>query len=141
MNCSEAFLKWSVSHNPPDLIIQKDEILFLDFGPVFNGWEADLGRTYVVGNDPLKLKLKRDVEAAWKEAKASHGRQNSLTALHVLTLLSRKKAILTTIFIFANLPFNGLIIADTTNRITVIVVGSDPEQTLILIVHEEVPGR
>jgi len=28
--------------NPPDLTIQKDDILFLDFGPVFGGYEADL---------------------------------------------------------------------------------------------------
>src|SRR5258708_40013186 len=51
----------SYSGNPPDLIIQKDDILFLDFGPIVEGWKADLGRTSVLGNDPLKLKLKRDV--------------------------------------------------------------------------------
>lgn len=45
--------------NPPDRVIQDDDIVFLDLGPVFNGWEADLGRTYVIGNDPLKLKLKK----------------------------------------------------------------------------------
>ncbi|HMH22531.1 MAG TPA: M24 family metallopeptidase [Puia sp.] len=65
--------------NPPDLMIQKDDILFLDFGPVFEGWEADLGRTYVIGNDPLKLKLKNDAEAAWQEAKAWYAEQSSLT--------------------------------------------------------------
>lgn len=65
--------------NPPDLVIQKDDILFLDFGPIFEGWEADLGRTYVVGNDPVKHRLKRDVEAAWQEAKAWHAQQRSLT--------------------------------------------------------------
>jgi len=65
--------------NPPDLVIQKDDILFLDFGPIFQGWEADLGRTYVIGNDPLKLKLKRDVELAWHEAKTWHGEQAILT--------------------------------------------------------------
>lgn len=65
--------------NPPDLVIQKDDILFLDFGPVVDGWEADLGRTYVMGDDPLKHKLKRDVEAAWHEAKAWHEEQVSLT--------------------------------------------------------------
>lgn len=54
--------------NPPDRLIEDDEILFIDLGPVFDGWEADLGRTYVLGNDPLKLKLKRDVETAWQEA-------------------------------------------------------------------------
>jgi Xaa-Pro aminopeptidase len=65
--------------NPSDLIIQKDDILFLDFGSIFEGWEADLGRTYVIGKNPLKLKLKRDVESAWQEANAWHGKQSKLT--------------------------------------------------------------
>ncbi|HMI60694.1 MAG TPA: M24 family metallopeptidase [Puia sp.] len=65
--------------NPPDRIIQKDAILFLDFGPVVEGWEADLGRTYVIGNNPLKLKLKRDIEAAWQEAKTWYMQQAALT--------------------------------------------------------------
>ena len=69
----------SYSDNPPDRIIEKDDILFLDFGPIFEGWEADLGRTYVLGNDPLKLKLKRDVELAWYEAKAWYFEQTGLT--------------------------------------------------------------
>lgn len=51
--------------NPIDLMIQDDDILFFDFGPVVEDWEADLGRTYVIGNDVLKLKLKNDVEEAW----------------------------------------------------------------------------
>lgn len=55
--------------NPPDLIIQKDDIMFFDFGPVFEEWEADLGKTYVLGNNEKKLKLKQDVELAWKEGK------------------------------------------------------------------------
>ncbi len=53
--------------NPPDLIIQEDDILFFDFGPVFEDWEADLGRTYVLGNNEKKLKLKSDVEIAWNQ--------------------------------------------------------------------------
>ncbi len=65
--------------DPPDLIIQKDDILFFDFHPVYEGWEADLGRTYVLGNDPLKLKIKKDVEAAWHEADAWYFKQNKLT--------------------------------------------------------------
>jgi Xaa-Pro aminopeptidase len=67
------------SGSPPDVMIQEDDIVILDFGPVFNGWEADLGRTYVLGNDPLKLKLQRDIETAWHEAKAWHAEQTSLT--------------------------------------------------------------
>ena len=65
--------------NPPDRVIEKDDILFLDFGPIVGGWEADLGRTYVLGSDPVKLKLQKDVELAWQEAKAWHAKQRSLT--------------------------------------------------------------
>ncbi len=67
------------SGNPPDRIIQDDDIVVLDFGPIFDGHEADLGRTYVIGNNPLKLQLQKDVEAAWHEAKSWYLKQNSLT--------------------------------------------------------------
>ncbi len=56
--------------NPPNLEIKSDDILFLDFGPVFEDWEADVGKTYVLGNDPDKLRLKKDVEECWHLGKA-----------------------------------------------------------------------
>lgn len=56
--------------NPPDLILQNDDILFFDFGPVFEDWEADVGMTFVIGNDPIRKQLKEDVEAAWHQGKA-----------------------------------------------------------------------
>ena len=56
-------------HNPENLTIQMDDILFFDFGPVFEDWEADVGKTYVVGNDFFKQKLKSDIEMAWKESR------------------------------------------------------------------------
>ena len=65
--------------NPPERMIQQDDIVVLDFGPIFQGCEADLGRTYVIGNDPLKLQLKKDVETAWYEAKEWYVNQSSLT--------------------------------------------------------------
>jgi Xaa-Pro aminopeptidase len=65
--------------DPPDLVIMDNDILFFDFHPVFEGWEADLGRTYVLGNDPLKQKIKKDIEAAWYEGNAWYFKQNKLT--------------------------------------------------------------
>ena len=65
--------------DPPDLTIKEGDILFFDFHPIYEGWEADLGRTYVLGNDPLKLKIKEDIEAAWQEANAWYFKQNKLT--------------------------------------------------------------
>jgi len=65
--------------DPPDLMIQHGDILFFDFHPVFEDWEADLGRTFVLGDDPLKLKIKKDVEAAWHEANDWYFTQTRLT--------------------------------------------------------------
>lgn len=65
--------------NPKDLIIEDGDILFFDFHPVFDGWEADLGRTYILGNDPLKLTIKKDVEAAWHEANDWYFKQTKLS--------------------------------------------------------------
>ncbi len=66
--------------NPPDLILQNDDILFFDFGPVFENWEADFGRTYVIGQNQKKLKLKNDVALAWEEGKQFyHQNKNNLT--------------------------------------------------------------
>ncbi|WP_373531551.1 M24 family metallopeptidase [Vampirovibrio sp.] len=55
-------------HNPENLTVQEDDIVFLDFGPVFDDWEADYGRTYVLGDDPLKHKLNNDLEIIFKRA-------------------------------------------------------------------------
>jgi Xaa-Pro aminopeptidase len=65
--------------DPPDLIIDEKDILFFDFHPVFNGWEADLGRTYLLGDDPLKQKIKEAVEAAWYEGNEWYFKQTKLT--------------------------------------------------------------
>ncbi len=56
--------------SPPDLTIQEDDILFVDLGPVFEDWEADFGRTYVLGSDPHKLRLRDDLEITFDKAKA-----------------------------------------------------------------------
>ena len=58
------------AENPPNLILQEDDILFFDFGPVFDEWEADFGRTYVLGQDKQKLKLQADTALAWADGKA-----------------------------------------------------------------------
>lgn len=50
---------------PPDLVIQPDDMVFVDLGPMFESWEADIGRTYVIGDDPDKVRLRDSIEAAW----------------------------------------------------------------------------
>ena len=66
--------------NPPNRTIEKDDILFIDFGPIVEGYEADIGRTYVLGNDPRKLRLKNDVEAAWRDIQEWYQQKTTLKA-------------------------------------------------------------
>lgn len=76
--------------NPPNKIIQSDDILFFDFGPIIEKWEADLGRTYVVGNNLLKLKLKNDIELAWREIKNWFDKQTELKASRLFAIAVNK---------------------------------------------------
>jgi Xaa-Pro dipeptidase len=66
--------------NPPDHTLTSDDILYFDFGPIFDGWEADLGLTLVLGNDPHKHRLAADVASAWDAAVAHFRASPALTA-------------------------------------------------------------
>jgi Xaa-Pro aminopeptidase len=47
--------------NPPDREIEADDIVFCDLGPIFEEWEADFARTFVLGDDPAKHRLRADL--------------------------------------------------------------------------------
>jgi len=66
--------------NPSNRVLAADDIVFIDYGPIVEGFEADLGRTYVLGNDPIKLKLKNDVEKAWYEIQGWYQQHTKLPA-------------------------------------------------------------
>jgi Xaa-Pro aminopeptidase len=63
-----------------DRRINADDVVFLDFGPVFNAWEADFGRTYVLGADPRKHQLVRDLSVAFESGKRLFQETPQLTA-------------------------------------------------------------
>jgi Xaa-Pro aminopeptidase len=56
--------------NPPDRVIADDDIVFCDFGPIFEEWEADLGRTFVLGDDPVKHALCDALPVVWDAGRA-----------------------------------------------------------------------
>lgn len=49
------------AENPPVRSIAEDDMVFLDLRPVLGEWEADVSRTYVMGNDPGKHRLCREL--------------------------------------------------------------------------------
>ncbi len=79
--------------NPKNLIIKDDDILFIDFGPIFDEWEADFGRTYVIGNDIFKHKLKKDIELGWYDCKSFFQLQTEISGadLYDYAVKSAKK--------------------------------------------------
>ncbi|HEX3395183.1 MAG TPA: M24 family metallopeptidase [Steroidobacteraceae bacterium] len=68
-------------HDPhSDRRIGNDDIVYLDLGPVFEAWEADFGRTYVVGSDPDKHRLVGDLADAFSRGKNFYRQSPNLTA-------------------------------------------------------------
>jgi len=54
------------SERPPDRVIADGDIVFLDLGPIFEEWEADFGRTYVLSDDPHRNALRDALPRVWR---------------------------------------------------------------------------
>ncbi|KAI3571508.1 peptidase M24 [Fusarium oxysporum f. sp. albedinis] len=78
------------SESLTDRIIEDDDILFVDLGPLFETWEADFGRTYVLGNDPIKLKLRDDLHIIWRRVKEAFWENSKMTGDELYTIASRE---------------------------------------------------
>jgi hypothetical protein len=62
----------------PGVRLAPEDVYYLDFGPVFDGYEGDVGDTYVVGTDADMLRCARDartiftiVREEWRKSKLS----------------------------------------------------------------------
>src|SRR5580693_9655156 len=65
--------------NPPDLTLAEDDIAFLDLGPIFEEWEADFGRTFVLGDDPAKTALRDALPRVWQAGRDYFAAHASVT--------------------------------------------------------------
>ncbi|MGB8402958.1 MAG: M24 family metallopeptidase [Mycobacterium sp.] len=76
--------------NPPDRVIADDDIVFIDLGPIFEEWEADFGRTFVLGDDPRKRALRDDLPRVWEAGRDFFAARPDITGAelfdHVVTL-------------------------------------------------------
>jgi Xaa-Pro aminopeptidase len=61
--------------SPPVRTIQDDDIVYLDLGPVFEGWEADIGKSYALGNTTRKQALVAELPRQFERLQA-HFRAN-----------------------------------------------------------------
>lgn len=65
VRAGENTLRPFVDH-PPDRLIGDDDIVYLDLGPIFEEWEADFGRTFVLGGDPGKEAVREALPRVWQ---------------------------------------------------------------------------
>jgi methionine aminopeptidase len=76
-----------------DRRLSGDDVVFLDFGPVFGDWEADFGRTYVLGSDPRKLELVDDLAAIFRGGQSLYASSPELTAGALYDYVSQAAAV------------------------------------------------
>ncbi|XMN10813.1 M24 family metallopeptidase [Streptomyces griseobrunneus] len=65
--------------NPPDRTIGEDDVAFADFGPIFEEYEADFGRTYAFGDDPHKHRLLDDLPLIFDAGRAFFAADPTIT--------------------------------------------------------------
>src|ERR1700739_2632740 len=66
-------------NNPPVRTIAVDDIIYVDLGPVFEAWEADIGKTYVLGDDPEKRRLVADLPRIFEQVQSYYHRDPGMT--------------------------------------------------------------
>lgn len=54
----------------PGVVLQDDDIFFIDIGPVWEKWEGDAGDTFVTGSDPEMHRAAHDVRALFDDVHA-----------------------------------------------------------------------
>ena len=53
----------------PGLVLQENDIYFIDIGPVWQKWEGDAGATFAVGGDPDMVRAARDVRSVFEQVR------------------------------------------------------------------------
>lgn len=65
----------TAGEHPPSRRIEDGDIVYLDLGPVFEGWEADIGKSYALGDHPRKRALVAELPRQFEKLQA-HLRAN-----------------------------------------------------------------
>jgi Xaa-Pro aminopeptidase len=76
--------------NPPDRVIGTDDIAFADFGPIFEEFEADFGRTFVLGADPVKQRLRDDLPVIFQAGREAFAADPGITGQQLYDAVARQ---------------------------------------------------
>jgi Xaa-Pro dipeptidase len=78
--------------NPPVRILENNDIVYVDLGPVFEAWEADIGRSYVLGGDPQRQKLVSDLPRLFEQVQAHYRCDPGITGAALYTFAQEAAA-------------------------------------------------
>lgn len=85
-------LKTYSEASEPNVILQKNDIFFLDLGPIIAEHECDYGQTFVVGNDPDLGRLRDSSKLLFDQVKAKWSQENlSGQALYQFAITEAEK--------------------------------------------------
>ena len=84
----------TAADNPPIRTVEDDDIVFLDLGPVLEEWEADVGRSYAVGDDPQKHALCQELPRQFEIVKRHFDEDPEMTGadLYAFACASAERA-------------------------------------------------
>jgi Xaa-Pro dipeptidase len=74
---------------PPVRAIEPEDTVYLDLGPVFEDWEADLGRSYALGSDPEKKRLVADLPRLFDIVKTHYRAMPDITGAELYAFAQR----------------------------------------------------
>ncbi|MBV9541631.1 MAG: aminopeptidase P family protein [Alphaproteobacteria bacterium] len=76
--------------SPPDRVIGDNDTVYLDFGPVFGEWQADIGRSYALGDDPEKKRLVADLPRIFDVVQAHYRATSDITGEQLYRFAQRQ---------------------------------------------------
>ena len=75
---------------PPVRVIEPDDIVYLDLGPVFAEWEADIGRSYALGSDSAKQVLVADLPRVFDRVQAHYRNSSDITGAELFAFAQQQ---------------------------------------------------
>ena len=65
VRCGANTTKDFMERSQPGVVLEENDIFFVDIGPVYGDFEGDAGDTFVLGDEPRHAQAKHDVRQIW----------------------------------------------------------------------------
>ena len=84
----------TAGEHPPVRDIEDGDIVYLDLGPVFEGWEADIGKSYALDDHPRKNALVAELPRQFERMQAHYRAHPDITGAALYDFAVKSAALL-----------------------------------------------